>query len=95
MHNYNFILYNNYVHVVILHIHYSYMFNKQLYRATYMQTRRLYCFVSLHAVGIYMGAEVTHFCMEVKNLTSTLSQVMDEQTQETENDHEYGHCLFS
>ena len=43
----------------------------------------------LTTVGIYMGEKVTHFCMELKDLNSTLSQVMDEEILE-ENNHEYG-----
>ena len=33
--------------------------------------------------------------MELKDLSSTLSQVMDEETIEEENNHQYGHIVSS
>ena len=42
-------------------------------------------------VGIYMGETVTHFCMELKDLNSTVSEVTDEEIEE-ENNHQYG-CI--
>ena len=40
-------------------------------------------------VGIYMGETVTYFCMELKDLNSTVSEVTDEEIEE-ENNHRYG-----
>ena len=42
-----------------------------------------------------MGETVTQFCMELKDLSSTLSKVMDEETIEEENNHQYGHVVSS